>query len=90
MKSVSRQLERQDDSTSRGLKQLISRVKRHWSVNGHVKEREGFDWFVGIMFLFFEGDEERTWDFLKEFGAVKNAQYTWPVFSMVSFSTVFR
>ena len=77
-----RRLASQDECTER-LKKLLSLMKNHWSTKGHMMEYKGFDWLMGVMFLFFKGDEGRTFGFLKDLSTHKNASYVWPSLSKV-------
>ena len=45
---------------------------------------EGFDWFLGILFLLFEGDEQRIWNLLRDYAEDKQAMYLWPALAVVS------
>jgi len=76
-------LESQDESTER-FRKLLHTAKSHWSHTSHVNFADGFDWLLGVLFLLFGGDEQKTWDLLSEYAEEKHAIYVWPMLATVS------
>lgn len=66
-----------EEGAIESLRDLLTETRNRLQVQQLDNEAQTFDWFVGIVFLVFNGDGKQAWKFLLKFSKLTLSGYLW-------------